>query len=58
MHDTLLKFKNGRYFYLSLALLVICILIYASQGGKQPANGGTWQGYVLGTLGAVLIVFN
>ncbi len=58
MHENILKFKGGRYFYITVVMLVICALIYASQaGGKQPPNGGTWQGYVLGTLGALLIVW-
>jgi hypothetical protein len=57
MHDNILKYKNARYFFITLLMLVICVFIYASQGGKQPANGGTWQGYVLGTLGALLIVW-
>ena len=57
MHQNILKFKGGRYFYISVVLLVICFAIYLTQGGTQPANGGTWQGYVLGTLGAVLIVW-
>ncbi|WP_101757807.1 hypothetical protein [Oceanicoccus sp. KOV_DT_Chl] len=55
MHETILKYKGARYFYITVVMLVICAFIYASQGGRQPANGGTWQGYVLGTLGAVLI---
>ena len=57
MHDNILKFKKARYFYITLVMLVICALIYASQGGRQPANGGTWQGYVLGTWAAVLIIW-
>jgi hypothetical protein len=57
MHDNILKYKNARYFYITLVMLVICALIYASQGDRQPANGGTWQGYVLGTLAALLIVW-
>lgn len=57
MHDNILKYKNARYFFITLLMLVICVFIYASQGGKQPANGGTWQGYVLGTLGALLIIW-
>ena len=28
-----------------------------TQGTLQPPNGGTWQGYVLGTIGALLIVW-
>ena len=57
MHENILKYKNARYFFITLLMLLVCILIYASQGGKQPANGGTWQGYTLGTLGAVLIIW-
>ena len=30
-------------------------VIYATQGTVQPPNGGTWQGYTLGTIGAMLI---
>jgi hypothetical protein len=35
------------------------IVLYLSQGlqNAQPANGGTWQGYILGTAGAGLIVW-
>jgi hypothetical protein len=33
------------------------VVIYATQGGRQQPGGGTWQGYVLGTLGALLIVW-
>jgi hypothetical protein len=57
MHENILKFKGARYFHLTLALLLVCVLIYASQGGRQPANGGTWQGYTLGTWSAILIVW-
>lgn len=32
-------------------------MLYFTQGDSQPPNGGTWQGYVLGTLGALLIVW-
>lgn len=57
MHDNILKYKSARYFYITLAVLFACVVIYASQGGRQPANGGTWQGYTLGVWGAVLIVW-
>lgn len=56
MHENILRFKKFRYLIVSLLMLTICIVVYASQGGVQPANGGTWQGYLLGTLGAVLII--
>lgn len=41
------------------ALLLVSVLIFMFQGVEygQPANGGTWPGYILGTLGAVMIVW-
>lgn len=57
MHESVLKYKGARYFTISILMLIACFFIYWSQGGRQPPNGGTWQGYVLGTLGALLIVW-
>ncbi len=55
IHRNLLLFRGARYLWWSLFLLVISGVIYATQGSVQPPNGGTWQGYVLGTIGAILI---
>jgi hypothetical protein len=55
IHRNLLLFRGARYLWWSLFLLVISGVIYATQGTVQPPNGGTWQGYVLGTIGAILI---
>jgi len=41
----------------AIALTVSSLLLYSTQGDLQPQNGGTWQGYVLGTIGALLIVW-
>lgn len=58
MHQNILRFAGARYLYVALGLVVAGVALYASQaGGTQPANGGTWQGYVLGTVGALLIVW-
>ncbi|MFK8021395.1 MAG: hypothetical protein AB8B86_16655 [Pseudomonadales bacterium] len=57
MHQNILAYKNRRYLIVALVVAVLSIALYLSQGGAQPANGGTWQGYVLGTLGALLIVW-
>lgn len=57
MHVNILKFKRGRYFYTSCTVLVVCWFLYFSQMGEQPPNGGTWQGYVLGVLAALIIVW-
>ena len=57
MYNTIIEYKRARYLWLTLALVVVCSVLYLSQGEMTPPNGGTWQGYVLGTLGALLIVW-
>lgn len=57
IHRNLLLFRGARYLWWSIGLLVLSGVLYATQGTLQPPNGGTWQGYVLGSLGAVLIVW-
>lgn len=61
MHQNILRFARARYLYVASILVAACLLLYFSQGSLtgsiQPANGGTWQGYTLGTIGALLIVW-
>ncbi len=38
-------------------LCLASIALYLSQPSSLPPNGGSWQGYVLGTLGALLILW-
>lgn len=60
MRESLLGWQQYRYLKWALLVLVASVALYLSQGGSnaiQPPNGGTWQGYVLGTAGALLIVW-
>lgn len=57
IHQNILRFHGGRYLWWALGLLALSCVLYFTQGGLQPPNGGTWQGYVLGTIGAGLIVW-
>lgn len=57
IHQNFLRYRTSRYLWWSLALLAGSLALYFSQGDLQPPNGGTWQGYVLGTVGALLIVW-
>jgi hypothetical protein len=57
IHENLLQYRRGRYFWWASGLVAVSIALYLSQGDLQPRNGGTWQGYVLGTAGALLIVW-
>lgn len=59
-HQSILEFRHGRYLKFALFLCVVAIGVYSWH--EPPAvylkpYGGTWLGYVLGTIGAVLIVW-
>jgi hypothetical protein len=58
-HQSILEFSRGRYFKVALLLCAAAIVAYCWH--EPPANikpyGGTWLGYTLGTVGAVLIVW-
>ncbi|MET0533749.1 MAG: hypothetical protein ABW171_05945 [Steroidobacter sp.] len=57
IHRSLLMYRGARYLWWALFLSVGSSILYVTQGDTQPPNGGTWQGYVLGTVGALLIVW-
>jgi hypothetical protein len=57
IHESLLRFRGSRYLWWALGLCLGSALLYATEGGSHPPSGGTWQGYTLGTIGALLIVW-
>jgi len=57
MFRNLLQYRNRRYFKVASLVLVASIALYLTQDGDLPPNGGSWQGYTLGTAGAALIVW-
>ena len=58
IHVGLLRYAGARYLWWAIGVTAVSVALYASQrDGMQPPNGGTWQGYVLGTLGALLVVW-
>jgi hypothetical protein len=57
IHENILRYRGGRYAWWALGLIVLSVAIYATQGGHRQPGGGTWQGYVLGTAAALLIVW-
>lgn len=55
MHDSFIQYRN---FYFLKAASVLCLLslvAYVVHDPSDPPNGGTWLGYTLGTIGALLI---
>ena len=57
MHESFLTYQRGRYFYIALALIIISIVVYVVDSPLASPNGGTWLGYTLGTIGALIIVW-
>ena len=59
MRQSLITWREHRYLKFSVLLGLLSIALYVSQGAQdaQPPNGGTWQGYVLGTIGVLLVVW-
>ncbi|HET9033818.1 MAG TPA: hypothetical protein VFN25_13065 [Dokdonella sp.] len=57
MHDSLLTHAKSRYLWISLALCVVSLVLYIWHDPGIAPNGGTWLGYTLGTVAALLIVW-
>lgn len=56
-HEGFLNHKQARWAKVSGALTLLVIAVYALTDPIPRHNGGTWLGYTLGTLGAVMIVW-
>ncbi len=56
-HDTILTYGRSRYLWISLGLMATSLAAYVWHDPGGPPNGGTWLGYTLGTIAAVLIVW-
>ncbi len=56
-HESFLR--HGRFLFLRVSLLLCgaAILAYVFQDAHPRPSGGTWLGYTLGTVGALLIVW-
>ena len=56
-HDTILTYGKSRYLWVSLVLMGGSLAAYIWHDPGGPPNGGTWLGYTLGTIAALLIVW-
>jgi hypothetical protein len=58
MHGSFLNHTGYRYLWLALGLSLLSLIAYvAHQPVGAPPNGGTWLGYTLGTIAALMIVW-
>ncbi len=55
-HGTFLEYKKFRYLKLATLVSVAAIAAYAFHRPPVGPYGGTWLGYTLGTIGALLIL--
>ena len=57
LHDSFLRHRNFRWLKIAAAISGIAILGYALVDVEPRHNGGSWYGYMLGTIGALLILW-
>ena len=56
-HEGFLRYRKFRWLKLAAMLSLIAILAYALIDVTPHPGGGTWLGYTLGTIGALMIVW-
>jgi hypothetical protein len=55
MHTSFITHAGGRVFWRALAFVPMSVIIYGWHDPEETPNGGTWYGYTMGTIGAMLI---
>lgn len=55
--ENILTLNNFKFLKWSLGLVLVCIGFYLFDSPQGQAGGGTWLGYTLGTIGAILIIW-
>jgi hypothetical protein len=56
-HEGFLTLGRSRWARIAGTVSLVAILIYALHDSQPRANGGSWYGYTLGTIGAGLILW-
>jgi hypothetical protein len=56
-HEGFLRHKSFRWLKIALSLSLIALIVYATVDVQPRHNGGSWYGYTLGTIGALLILW-
>jgi hypothetical protein len=57
VHESFLRHARWRYLKAAAALCVAASIVYLWHDPLDGPNGGTWLGYTLGTIGALLIAW-
>ncbi|MBP7064749.1 hypothetical protein [Ferrovibrio sp.] len=56
-HESVLVYRSFRYLKLAALTCLLAALAYAIHDPQPMPNGGTWLGYILGTLSLAIILF-
>ena len=56
-HEGFLRHGGFRWLKVAVAISVVALIGYIAADVKPRPNGGSWYGYTLGTIGALLIVW-
>jgi hypothetical protein len=56
-HEGFLRHRRFRWLKIALALSFVAVLVYGLVDVQPRHNGGSWYGYTLGTIGALLILW-
>jgi hypothetical protein len=56
-HESFLGYRNSRWLKIALVVVVACFASYFLIDVEPRHNGGSWYGYALGTIGALLILW-
>ena len=56
-HEGFLAHKRYRYFKLAALMSVAAVIVYVVADFRPRANGGSWYGYGLGIISALLIIW-
>lgn len=56
-HDSFLRYRNFQWLKIAVSISIASLLLYALIDVQPRHNGGSAYGYILGTIGAALIVW-
>jgi len=57
MHQSFINFRHYRYGLIAAVASLVTLMTYLLDRPRVPPNGGTWLGYTLGTIAALLVIF-
>jgi len=57
MYQSFLVYGKARYLFQAASVTALAVVLFVLHQSPEGRNGGTWYGYTMGTLGALLIVW-